>query len=98
RFSKRTDVSDPAPAFSSGLRNEKHCAKSSVDFADLHVGVNGQVGIANRGAGGRRRVARGGGNPAARAFDGVEIAVASGARRRKRIGRDEFVERSAIAV
>src|SRR5260370_7693875 len=70
----------------------------SVDFVDLHGGVDGEVGIANGGAGRRGQVARCGGEFTAGTFDRVGIAVAFGAGHGKRIGGDEFVERSAMAV
>src|SRR5712664_1691195 len=70
----------------------------SVDFVDLHGGVDGEIGIANGGAGRRRQVARRGGEFTAGTFHGVGITVALGAGHGKRIGGDEFVERSAMAV
>src|SRR5260370_36729597 len=69
----------------------------SVDFVDLHGGVDGEVGIANGGAGRRGQVARCGGEFTAGTFDRVGIAVAFGAGHGKRIGGDELVERSAMA-
>lgn len=70
----------------------------SVDFADLHVGIDAEVGIADWRAGGRGQMARTSAEIVAGAFDGIQITVASGARHRERIGRDELVERGAMAV
>src|ERR1700688_2582270 len=69
-----------------------------VDFADLHRGVYGEIGIANGRAGRRRQMPCRGGEFAARTFERVGITVALGAGHGKGIGGDEFVERGAMAV
>ncbi len=73
-------------------------AEVSLDFVDIHGGVDGEIGIANGGAGRRRQMPRRGGEFTAGTFERVGITVALGARHGKRIGGDEFVERSAMAV
>jgi len=70
----------------------------SVDFVDFQGGVDGEIGIANGGAGRGGRMARGGSESDAGTFDCVGIAVAFGAGHGKRVGGDEFAERSALAV
>jgi len=70
----------------------------SVDFVDSHSGVNGQIGIANGGAGRSGCVARGGGEFAPGTLDGIGIAITLGAGHGERIGGDEFFKRSALAV
>ncbi|MCU1316805.1 MAG: hypothetical protein JWN63_2127 [Candidatus Acidoferrum typicum] len=72
--------------------------RSSVDFVDLHGGVYGEIGIANGGAGRCGQMPCRGGEFTARTLERVGITVALGAGQGKRIGGDEFVERSAMAV
>src|SRR6266481_8866460 len=73
-------------------------AHASVDFVDLHGGVDGEIGIANGGAGRCGQMPRRSGEITTGTFERVGITVALGARHGKRIGGDEFVERSAMAV
>jgi len=68
-------------------------AHASVDFVDLHGGVDGEIGIANGGAGPVRAMPRRSGEITTGTFERVGITVALGARHGKRIGGDEFVER-----
>src|SRR5712692_1350313 len=80
------------------LRSPQDLVRWSVDFVNLHGGVDSEIGIANGGAGRSGQVARSGSETDAGAFDRVGIAVALGAGHGKRIGGDEFVKRSAMAV
>src|SRR5260370_12406766 len=73
-------------------------ARALLDFVDLHGGIDGEIGVANGGAGGSGQMARSGSETSAGTFDCVGIAVALGAGHGKRVGGDEFAERSAIAV
>src|SRR2546429_7098833 len=73
-------------------------AELSLDFVDIHGGVDGEIGIANGGARRRRQMPCRGAEFTARTFERVGITVALGARHGKRIGGDEFVERSAMAI
>ena len=70
----------------------------SLDFVDIHGGVDGEIGIANGGARRRRQMPCRGAEFTARTLERVGITVALGARHGKRIGGDEFVERSAMAI
>src|SRR5260370_33358202 len=73
-------------------------ARALLDFVDLHGGIDGEIGVANGGAGGSGQMARSGSETSAGTFDCVGIAVALGAGHGKRVGGDEFAERSAFAV
>jgi hypothetical protein len=70
----------------------------SLDFADLHAGVDGEIGIAYGRTSGSGEMAGRGGEIAAVAFDGIGIAVAFGAGHGNGIGGDEFGEGNAVAV
>ena len=70
----------------------------SLDFVDIHGGVDGEIGIANGGARRRWQMPCRGGEFTAQTLERVGITVALGAGNGKRIGGDEFVERSAMAV
>src|SRR6266849_1553159 len=70
----------------------------SVEFVNSHVGVDGEIGIANRRAGRCGQMAGGSGKFTAGTFNGVGISIALGAGHGKRIGGNEFLERSAMAV
>src|SRR5260370_20897307 len=72
-------------------------ARALLDFVDLHGGVDGEIGVANGGAGGSGQMARSGSETSAGTFACVGIAVALGAGHGKRVGGDEFRERSAVA-
>ena len=80
------------------LRADATPHRRSVNFVDLHGGVDGEIGIANGRAGRCGRMMRSGREFAAETFDGVGVAVAVGAGHGERVGGDEFVERSAMAV
>jgi hypothetical protein len=71
-----------------------------IDFADLHGLVDRQGRVADRGAGRCGGVPGGGAEiaAAAGAIDGIGVAVALGTRQGERAGREELVERSAMAV
>src|SRR6266567_5913452 len=73
-------------------------ARLSVDFVEFEGGVDGEVGIANGGARGCRPMARRSREIASRTVHCVGIAVALGAGNGNRLGGDELVERSAMAV
>src|SRR5437660_12365418 len=73
-------------------------AEVSVDFAGLPGGVDGEIGIANGGAGRRRQMPRRGGEFTARTLERVGITVTLSAGHGKRIGGDEFVKRSTMAI
>src|SRR2546430_13304325 len=73
-------------------------AELSLDFVDIHGGVDGEIGIANGGARRRGQMPCRGAEFTARTFERVGISVALGAGHGKRIGGDQFVERSAVAV
>src|SRR5260370_37730522 len=73
-------------------------ARALLDFVDLHGGIDGEIGVANGGAGGSGQMARSDSETGAGTFDCVGIAVALGAGHGKRVGGDEFAERSALAV
>lgn len=70
----------------------------SLDFVDVHGGVDGEIGIANGGASRRRKMPRRSGKFTAGTLERVGIAVAPSAGHGQRIGGHEFVERSAMAV
>jgi len=80
------------------LRADATPHRQSVNFVDLHGGVDGEIGIANGRAGRCGRMMRSGREFAAETFDGVGVAVALGAGHGKRTGGHELVERSAMAV
>ena len=86
-------MSTLSPLFLSGKP-----ARALLDFVDLHGGIDGEIGIANGGAGGCGQMARSDSETGARTFDRVGIAVALGTGHGKRIGGDEFAQRSAFAV
>jgi hypothetical protein len=73
-------------------------AGSSLDFVDLHGGVEGEIGIANGGASRRGQMARRSSEFTAGAFNGVGIPITLGASHGNGIGRNKLVERSAMAV
>jgi hypothetical protein len=70
----------------------------SLDFVNLHGGIDGEIGIANGGAGRCGLMASRSGEITAGTFDRVGIAVAFGAGHGKRMGGNKFVERSAMAI
>src|SRR5690348_15759576 len=80
------------------LRTDATPRRWSVDFVDLHGGVDSEIGIANGRAGRCGRMVRSGREFAAETFDGVGVAVALGAGHGKRTGGHELVERSAMTV
>jgi hypothetical protein len=69
-----------------------------LEFADLHGLVDGESGVADRGAGGGWSVAGGDGEVWAGAVDRVGVAVALGTGHGERAGRDQVFERGALAV
>src|SRR5260370_30630598 len=79
------------------MLDDRAC-RESVDFVDLHGGIDGEIGVANGGAGGSGQMARSHSETGAGTFDCVGIAVALGAGHGKRGGGDEFAGRSALAV
>src|SRR5258708_1713696 len=70
----------------------------SLDIVNLHGGIDGEIGIANGGAGGCGQMTSRGGKFTTGTFHSVGIAVAFGTGHGKRMGRNEFVERSAMAI
>jgi hypothetical protein len=70
----------------------------SVDFAEIQGFVDGEIGIADEGAGGCGPVVRRSGKTSAGTLNGVGIAVALSVRHGNGIRGHEFVERSAMAV
>ena len=73
-------------------------AGRSIDLVNFHVGVDGEIGIANGGAGRCGQMPRRSREITAGTFDGVGITVAFGAGHGNGMGGDEFAERSAMAV
>ena len=69
-----------------------------LEFADLHGLVDGQGGVADRGAIGCGRMAGGDGEIAAGALDSVGIAVTLRALHGDRIRRDQFIQGRAMIV
>src|SRR5882724_8492903 len=57
-------------------RKNKPKSDLSLDFADLHAGVDGEIGIANERASRSGKMACRGSEIAARTLDGIGIAVA----------------------
>src|SRR5229473_4576827 len=73
-------------------------AGTLVDLVEVQGFVNGEIGIADEGAGRSGPVARRSRETSAGTLNGVGIAVALGVGHGNGIGGDEFVERSAMAV
>ncbi len=70
----------------------------SLDFLEFQRGVDGEIGIADWGAGRGGAMARRSGETIAGTLDFIGIAVAFGAGHGNRLGGNEFAERSALAV
>src|SRR5580700_6971381 len=70
----------------------------SVDFADLHILVNRERGIADGRTRGGRSVTCRDAEVATRTLDGISIAVPLGTRHGQGVRGNELVERSAMAV
>src|SRR5437667_1246416 len=76
------------------LRADATPHRRSVNFVDLHGGVDGEIGIANGRAGRCGGMVRRGREFAAETFDGVGVAVALGAGHGKRTGGHELDRKS----
>jgi hypothetical protein len=102
RFPQRTSSSD---SFGHKTRR-RNCAGPStalffgfsVHFADLHILVNGERGIADGRTRGGRSVTCRDAEVATRTLDGISIAVPLATRHGQGVRGNELVERSAMAV
>src|SRR5271155_3626393 len=98
RTSLREKINKSLVTLSSIILGISSSLRFSGNFADLHVLVDGEIGIADGRISGCRGMAGGGGKVPCGTGDRVGVTVAFRSFHRQRIRRDQFVERDTIPV